>query len=36
MSEAHDDACLDETLEIFEMAVDRTIENLDQRTGASK
>ncbi len=36
MSAAHDDACLHETLEIFEMAVDRTIESLGQRASASK
>ena len=36
MSAAHDDACLGETLEIFEMAVDLTIESLGQRASASK
>jgi glutamate-1-semialdehyde 2,1-aminomutase len=36
MSAAHDDTCLGETLEIFETAVDRTIENLGQRASTSK
>jgi len=36
ISEAHDEACLSETLESFEMAVDLTIESLDQRASASK
>ncbi len=36
ISEAHDEACLGETLESFEMAVDLTIESLDQRANASK
>ncbi len=36
ISEAHDEACLVETLESFEMAVDQTIESLDQRASASK
>jgi len=36
MSAAHDDACLGETLEIFELAIDLTIEGLGQRASASK
>ncbi len=36
MSAAHDDACLRETLESFEAAVDLTIESLGQRASASK
>ena len=34
ISEAHDDACLAETLESFEMAVGLTIESLGQRSNA--
>jgi glutamate-1-semialdehyde 2,1-aminomutase len=36
MSAAHDDRCLGETLEIFETAVDLTIESLGQRASTSK